>query len=526
MSEQAPSLRGSEGDAAKLVRRLGRHGVRHPVEPREGPVGEGVVGVEESRHRLVPIKQITREELGLALHGGLQVLRVVSRKRRAIRRHITEGAQIQPAVDQAVDERIGTGAGQKTARLREEHGRLQQLPGVGRTDEVGVRHGAPKKIGEPGGQRVRGKTAVRVQVLLAARVGEVEKGGRAEHGLEPVAQGLLAGAALRATTVHHSLQAIHLVRPGGTAVGAGGEGREDLPRAPWRERLFAEHIPLCGGGSRGVERSANFHLMDTDVGDLAVPLHHHPGLHDTGGLPHLRGKGRAVLAQDAVPVLPHRERAVGEDETRGESAIEPYAEGQPTGRAVGHGGLAEPRLDGLFMMQRADAGVTRHDAEAKGRLGVVAEQAGIVRIPSVFGLGEHADLVPAIRGNPFGERQQRAIGALVHLGVQSLVEAEVAEVVHAGVGVAQLGLLLDILREAPGPRGGGRRLAEGLFHHGVRRLDVLVEQMAGGLQDIAQVVHMLHHLVAREPRGGIEHQHVQPEQVADGVEVFATVEAA
>ena len=86
--------------------------------------------------------------------------------------------------------------------------------------------------------------------------------------------------------------------------------------------------------------------------------------------------------------------------------------------------------------------------------------------------------------------------------------------------------MLEIIGESPGAFarrfGGGERLFDDL----IGGVDVLGEEVPGGFQGIADGVHVLDRLVARELGRRVEHRHVEREEIADGIEVFAPVEAA
>ena len=74
--------------------------------------------VEETGDADVAVEEVAREELSLALHRGLEVIRVVAHKGAAVGGHIAERAQVEPAIEETVDEGVGAGAGEEAARLR------------------------------------------------------------------------------------------------------------------------------------------------------------------------------------------------------------------------------------------------------------------------------------------------------------------------------------------------------------------------------------------------------------------------
>ena len=86
-------------------------------------------------------------------------------------------------------------------------------------------------------------------------------------------------------------------------------------------------------------------------------------------------------------------------------------------------------------------------------------------------------------------------------------------------------MLLEIIGEAPSALGGRFGSGESFFDDLVGRLDVLGEQVAGGLQSVTDVVHVLDRLVAGELRRRIKHRHIEREEIADGVQIFAPIEA-
>ena len=230
------------------------------------------------------------------------------------------------------------------------------------------------------------------------------------------------------------------------------------------------------------------------------------------------------MPENAVPDGTDAKRAVRKGEARREAAVEPDPEGVPLGDFVLEDGFAQLRFDGLWLIERADLGLARHDAEAERHFGISLEDFRVVGMAAVFGLRFHADLVIAIGGHALRECQQRSIGTLVPDGLGRLVESHKTKIVNFAVG-AELALLLEIIGKAPRALGGRCGRGERFFDDLVGRLDVLGEQVAGGLQSVTDVVHVLDRLVAREFRRRIKHRHIEREEIADGVQIFAPIEA-
>lgn len=76
----------------------------------QGLIEEAVVGVEEVHEAGITLDEIAHEHPRLGLEGLFEALRVVFLELFAVRRHATEIAQIQPAIEEAGDEGIGARA--------------------------------------------------------------------------------------------------------------------------------------------------------------------------------------------------------------------------------------------------------------------------------------------------------------------------------------------------------------------------------------------------------------------------------
>ncbi len=143
---------------------------------------------------------------------------------------------------------------------------------------------------------------------------------------------------------------------------------------------------------------------------------------------------------------------------------------------------------------------------------------------AVDGLGLEANLVDAVDGNAFLERQNRAVGALGLVGADDVVQRHVLEVVRVPMNLVDFRLLAEAVAERPGLHGGPFPRRHRLVDHFFGGGQVTGEQMPGGDECLADVVEMAAGLIAGKPRGRIEHGHVQAEQVAHGVAIFARVQ--
>ena len=90
----------------------------------------------------------------------MEVIRVVAYKGAAVGGHIAERAQVEPAIEETVDEGVGAGAGEEAARLRKEYVGPEELAGVRAAGEFGVRRGGPEKIRKARGESVGVERAV------------------------------------------------------------------------------------------------------------------------------------------------------------------------------------------------------------------------------------------------------------------------------------------------------------------------------------------------------------------------------
>ena len=111
-------------------------------------------------------------------------------------------------------------------------------------------------------------------------------------------------------------------------------------------------------------------------------------------------------------------------------------------------------------------------------------------------------------------------------GLRRLVEAHVTEILNPAVRVAELGLLLEIIGEAPSAFAGRLRGGQRFLDDLIGGVDVLGEEIPGGFQGVADVVHVLDRLVAGKLRGRVEHRQIECEEIAHRIEIFATVQPA
>ena len=143
----------------------------------------------------------------------------------------------------------------------------------------------------------------------------------------------------------------------------------------------------------------------------------------------------------------------------------------------------------------------------------------------VHGLGEHANLVNSVNRHALLKVADEAETALVVRRVHALVETD-ERVLEPGVRATHFLLGFKVSAEVPRLFLRFLLCRKGFLDHEVRRFEILVQQIAGGLEHVAEVVHVLLALIAGKVRRRIKSGHVEPEKIAHGVEVFAAVQAA
>ena len=196
------------------------------------------------------------------------------------------------------------------------------------------------------------------------------------------------------------------------------------------------------------------------------------------------------------------------------------------GLAIMDGDFVELRFDGLGVMKDAVGEAPGDDAEPKGCSFVEVENLGVVGVIAVDGVGEDFDFVKSVVGDAVAEVVDVGVAAFVSVGVGDFVDAEVFEVVDRFMGELKFGSLLEIVVEVVAFALRFFAGAECFFDELVSGVQVLVEEVAGGDQGVTDGVVMVVELVAGEVRSGIEGSEVEVEEIGDGVEVFASVEAA
>ncbi len=177
-------------------------------------------------------------------------------------------------------------------------------------------------------------------------------------------------------------------------------------------------------------------------------------------------------------------------------------------------------------MQWTGLHIAGHDPETEGLGGISLEDAGIIGILPMHRLRLHADLIHAIHRHTFLEAGDVAVTALVVLRVRHLIDAQVFVLIHPAMRVDMLLLRTEVARKLPRLL---RRLfadAESFLHHLIGGIQILRQEVTGSLQHIAQIIHVLGGLITRELGRRIKEAHIQGEEIAHGVDVFAFVQTA
>ena len=232
-----------------------------------------------------------------------------------------------------------------------------------------------------------------------------------------------------------------------------------------------------------------------------------------------------VIFRNPVPRFAGILGAVWKNESNGLPGIEPHFHFVPARLAIAHGLLCEQGLERLGEFERTCTHVPRHDTEAERFAGVGAKNLRVVGMIPVHRVSENLHFVEAVGRRSILEAVDESVASDVLLRVHALVNIQVSVVVFLG---RLRGLLcrLKVPLEMPLARGNRLLECEDLFDNGVRSLEVLIEQVAGGLKHIAEILHVFCGLIARELRRGIKSSHVQPKQIADAVDVFVAIQTA
>ena len=310
------------------------------------------------------------------------------------------------------------------------------------------------------------------------------------------------------------------------AVGAGGEPGEDV-----RDVFGGEAVGSIDGllGFRGPfvdERALHFHFVNADVRHFSVFEDDASCLENAEVLALVFGPVIFVLAGNSSKGVPAVGHAIRKGEPRSLSLVEEDGHGVPLGLAIMDGDFVELRFDGLRVMKDTVGEATGNDAEPEGCSLVEIEDLGVVGVVAVDGVSEDFDFVDSVVGDAVAEVVDVGVAAFVSVGVGDFVDAEVFEVVDGFVGELEFGSLLEVAVEVVAFAFRFFARAECFFDELVSCEQVLVEEVAGGDQEIADSIVMMVELVSGEVGGGIERGEVEVEEIGDGVEVFASVEAA
>ena len=230
-------------------------------------VDEGVVRVQEPGHRTVLLEHVAEEEARLGLHRGRQVLGVVGAIRFARGRHAAELAQVQPAVEEAVDESLEAIVGQQAVDL------LLEFPVAG---EFARRRGSGEGLVGRRGRKGEGEAGGEV-VRLQASVGflgdfaQVQEGRGAEDEFDHVERRLARAGFFGDPLLMHlpDRRAVGVLQR--AAVGFRREREELVEGAFGLEALFAEDGDLFGATHRLGHRALDDDLADADMRQLAFP---------------------------------------------------------------------------------------------------------------------------------------------------------------------------------------------------------------------------------------------------------------
>ena len=152
-------------------------------------VDEGVVGVEQVGQRPVFIEEMAEEKSRLGLHRCREVLGIKDAGDLARRRLIPDLAEVQPGVEEGLDESVGSFVLQHALDLcPEDFGLTETAVGRG-GEESGIGRSCPEGVGKARGEVVGAQQTL----IFRSDLAEVEKGGRAEDALDRVEGGLAGG---------------------------------------------------------------------------------------------------------------------------------------------------------------------------------------------------------------------------------------------------------------------------------------------------------------------------------------------
>ena len=256
-----------QADLLEAVGQAQRLLLREVVQLGQALVDVGVIRVQELGHRAVLPEHGLEEHPHLRLHRSRQILGVIGAVRFTRGRHPAEVAQVEPAVEEAVDEAFDAGVGQHAVDLPLQFRIAGQLARPGRGGQDLVRRRGPEGVGEAGGKVV----GLEAPVAFRRDFAQIQEGRRAEDELDRVERrlarlGLLGDALL----IHRPNRRTVGVRQR-TTVGLGREGEELLERPIGLEALRAEDGDLLGAARGLGDRALDDDLADADVGQLALP---------------------------------------------------------------------------------------------------------------------------------------------------------------------------------------------------------------------------------------------------------------
>jgi hypothetical protein len=107
-------------------------------------VEETVVAIEEVHDTGIALNKVAHEHPRLLLEGVLKALRVVFLELLPIRRHGTEVAEVEPAIEETGHEGIGAFVFEHPSRLGQQHLRLGKVL----AHELRIRHRGPQEVGQ------------------------------------------------------------------------------------------------------------------------------------------------------------------------------------------------------------------------------------------------------------------------------------------------------------------------------------------------------------------------------------------
>ena len=218
------------GSAHVHAPELGPRDSRDAVKAGQALVEEGVIGVQQLEHAAVILDDIPNKQLGLAAHRLAQAL-VEHREALQVRPDHVDILELEPLPGEILDQRGRLLIAQHPFDLSLEYGRLAQTALSGDSQELGVGHAAPQKVGEARGKFIRADGCRGLSGDRPIPLDAIQKIRRHQRGLERRGDALLERVALLAGHSKESEELVDFFRRRGTAIRAAGEACQNCPRA-------------------------------------------------------------------------------------------------------------------------------------------------------------------------------------------------------------------------------------------------------------------------------------------------------